>query len=215
MFHKSGFITTCQGKGFALYLFPFSNFLSCCCFLILILNELVSRAWLANDTVTVYVINVLHWTFYPNNNRKWSQYLLFFLVAYLLCPGCFYLYWFVHCTVFHTCCLYRTIIPCVWPWDFRKHFVCECVCADSAACHWATWLLSCVFTDFTDLRTQQPGDLQTWGREGRGGREDGRVTYRMMLPLLHNPFQRGESAEEAVEQNNWRKREKEKRLPSV
>lgn len=95
-----------------------------------------------------------------------------------------------------------------WPWDFRKHLVCECVCADSAA--WATWLLGCVFTDFTDLRAQQLGDLWGWG-----GREIGELPICLsMLPLLHNPFQRGESAGGATEQNNWRQREKEKRLSS-
>lgn len=158
---------------------------------------------------------VNRWTFYPNNNRNCRQYLLFFLVACLFCPGCCFFLLVHPPTVVHNCCQYRTIILSAWPWDFRKHFICECVCADSAACHRATWLLSCVFTDFTDLRAQQPGDLQTRGREGWWGREDGWVTYHMMLPLLHNPFQKGESAEEAMEQNNWRQREKEKRLPSV
>lgn len=105
-----------------------------------------------------------------------------------------------------------------WPWDFRKHLACECVCADSAACHRATWPFELCF-----LQTSQIYVLSScktyWaiGWVGWGGwvSMDGWVTYHLMLPLLHNPFQRGESAEGATKQNNWRQRKKEKRLPSL
>lgn len=56
-----------------------------------------------------------------------------------------------------------------------------CVCADSAACHRATWLLSNVFTDFTDLRAQQLQDLLGrgvgWGAEGSVGGMGGMGEY--------------------------------------
>lgn len=73
----------------------------------------------------------------------------------------------------------------IWPWLQKPLCVYVCVCADSAACQWLTWLLSCAFTGFTDLHAQQPGDLKTRERGWYWG--EGWVTYHLMLPLLHNP----------------------------
>lgn len=148
----------------------------------------------------------------PNDNRNWNNIycLSIFLLhsvaatqaiqltspsAYnnssavkLLCPGSSSFYWLTH--VLYFMLIVRTIFPRVWPWDFRKHLVREHVCADSAAV--TDWLDCCVYTDFTDLCAQQLRDLRHGGREGRWGWEDGWVTYHLMPPLLHNPYQRGQ-----------------------
>lgn len=65
---------------------------------------------------------------------------------------------------------YSLLLFHAWPWHFRKHLVCECVCADSAACHRVTWLLSCVFTDFRDFTCSAAGRLTGgWEVAGRIG----------------------------------------------
>lgn len=201
-------------------------------FLILLLKELASRSQIAIEALTPHVIINVVFCQLINilpKNRNWSKKKVSFPFSCSTVKQQLGVFSWLHPQ--HTtaplqlnCCSigspthwisYSLLLFCAWPWDFRKHFVREGVCADSAACHRATWLLSCVFTAFTDLRAQQLGDLRGVVGGLGVGREDWWVTYHLMLPLLHNPFQRGgESAEGATEQNNWRQKEKEKRLPS-
>lgn len=107
----------------------------------------------------------------------------------LFCPGSSFFYWLTH--VLHFMLIVRTIFLRVWPWGFRKHLVREYVCVLTVLLV-TKRLDSCVFTDFADLRAQQLGDLQTRGEGGTMRMEDGWVTYHLMPPPLHNPFQRGE-----------------------
>lgn len=124
----------------------------------------------------------------------------------LLCPGSFSCYWLTHLLDF----ILIVTFPCLTLTLQKASCMRMCVC-------WQCCLSpSDLAVELCFYRLQRFYVLSSWEtyRGVGGGGEDWWVTYHLMLPLLHNPFQKGESAEGSTELNNWRQREKEKRLPS-
>lgn len=91
--------------------------------------------------------------------------------------SCSSVYWCAHIVYFML--IVRTIFPCVWPWDFRKHLVCERVCVLTVLL--VTERLDCwvVF-----LQTSQIYVLSSWETYRHGGERDGEAGRMAELPII-------------------------------